>query len=290
MNIADTRRYAYAQELQHIAHLESPALVAAFATVPREQFLGPGPWNLLVVRDDGKLGYEPTATSNPDDIYQDVVVAIDPIRGLHNGQPQYLARWMDRLGLNIGMEVVHVGCGTGYYTAILAEIVGPTGHIVAFEVDPDLAERARANLNAYSQVDVVSTSATDLVVDGADAIFVNCGVTMPPLRWLLSLRQNARIVLPITASPDDSGVGTGAMFRFVRERSGFSVDHLSPAAFFPCIGARDSASNAKLLAKADSEWLAPKSVRMDAHAEDSTCWLHSDQYCLSTVAINVHAA
>jgi protein-L-isoaspartate O-methyltransferase len=38
--------------------------------------------------------------------------------------------------------VAHVGAGLGYYSAILAEVVGSTGEVTAIEIDPGLAERA----------------------------------------------------------------------------------------------------------------------------------------------------
>jgi protein-L-isoaspartate(D-aspartate) O-methyltransferase len=54
-----------------------------------------------------------------------VLVAIDEKRLLNNGQPSFLAILIEALALQEGDHVVHVGCGTGYYSAILAEFVGP---------------------------------------------------------------------------------------------------------------------------------------------------------------------
>ena len=39
-------RRCYAEELRFSANVKSRAVVDAFATVPREQFVGPGPWQL----------------------------------------------------------------------------------------------------------------------------------------------------------------------------------------------------------------------------------------------------
>ena len=289
MSNPDIYRLAFAQGLREGAQLKSDLLVNAFATVPRELYLGPGPWNVLIMGDDGKPSYRLTESANAEQTYRNVVIAIDPARGLHNGEPEALAMWMDRLELKAGDSVVQIGCGTGYYTAIFAEVVGPTGRVVAFEVDVSLAARARANLDHFAQVEVVSVAGTNLPPDSADAIFVNCGVTVPPVSWLSCLRKGGRLVLPITASPDDSGVGIGAMFLFTREANGISIQYISPAGFFPCVGARDVITNEKLLAKADDDWLAPRSVRMDAHVEDSSCWLHSENCCLSTAPPNAGA-
>jgi protein-L-isoaspartate(D-aspartate) O-methyltransferase len=54
-----------------------------------------------------------------------VLVAIDEKRLLNNGPPSFLAILIEALALQEGDHVVHVGCGTGYYSAILAEFVGP---------------------------------------------------------------------------------------------------------------------------------------------------------------------
>jgi len=68
-------------------------------------------------------------------VYHNVAVAIDPARQLFNGQPGTLAVWIDTLDLAAGMRVLHVGAGLGYYSAVMAECVGPTGRVVAYEVD-----------------------------------------------------------------------------------------------------------------------------------------------------------
>ena len=44
----DLRRRFYAEELEAICRLRSAALVDALAAVPRERFLPPGPWTVLV--------------------------------------------------------------------------------------------------------------------------------------------------------------------------------------------------------------------------------------------------
>src|SRR5262249_5270313 len=44
----DAARRDYAEELRVRARLRNEALVQAFATVPREHFLGPGPWQLML--------------------------------------------------------------------------------------------------------------------------------------------------------------------------------------------------------------------------------------------------
>lgn len=43
----DTARHAFAEELRYAAHVRSDRVIAAFATVPRERFLGAPPWQVF---------------------------------------------------------------------------------------------------------------------------------------------------------------------------------------------------------------------------------------------------
>ena len=42
----DPWRHFYAEEIRLAANVQSPALVEAFAQVPREKFMGPAPWQI----------------------------------------------------------------------------------------------------------------------------------------------------------------------------------------------------------------------------------------------------
>jgi protein-L-isoaspartate(D-aspartate) O-methyltransferase len=72
-------------------------------------------------------------------LYQDVVVAIAPERKINNGQPVLHAMCLAALDVKQGEKVLHVGAGTGYYTALMARLTGATGQVVAYEVEHDLA-------------------------------------------------------------------------------------------------------------------------------------------------------
>jgi protein-L-isoaspartate(D-aspartate) O-methyltransferase len=73
-------RRSYAEELKYVAHIKSDALVRAFAKVPREKFLGAGPWRIMAGQE-----YWTTEDDDPKHIYHNVLVAIDPVRQLNNG-------------------------------------------------------------------------------------------------------------------------------------------------------------------------------------------------------------
>lgn len=79
-------------------------------------------------------------------VYQDVPIALMPEKRLNNGQPSFLTALISFGRVRGGERVVHIGTGTGYYTAVISRLAGPTGRVTGFELDPDLVSRARDNL------------------------------------------------------------------------------------------------------------------------------------------------
>ena len=134
-------RRAYAKQIMAAAGVDDRRVEAAFATVPREDFLGPGPWQIL----RWGRGYVPTPSRDPVYLYDDVLVGIIPERKLNNGQPSFLAALIASAAPQPGEHAVHIGAGVGYYTAIIARLVGHRGRVTAIEFASDLAQRTAAN-------------------------------------------------------------------------------------------------------------------------------------------------
>jgi protein-L-isoaspartate(D-aspartate) O-methyltransferase len=211
----DAREY-FAEELRSVVDLHSTAVIRAFAEVPREKFLGPGPWAIWhPYRGD----YSTTQDADPRRLYHNVLVSIDRTRKLNNGMPSALAYMIEALELNGGEHVVHLGCGVGYYTAILACVVGEQGRVTAVETDPELAARASANLANWKWVHANAADGCSFEFDEADAILVNAGATHPMDYWLANLAPGGRMILPLT---NKSGGGADRTFRrpfFFQSRS-----------------------------------------------------------------------
>jgi len=98
--------------------------------------------------------------------------------------------------------VVHIGAGTGYYTAILAHIVGLSGRVTGIEYEPELAARAKTNFATYPNVEIVEGDGTLVSFDTADVIYVNAGCTRPVESWLERLADGGRLILPMTSDQD----------------------------------------------------------------------------------------
>ncbi len=266
-------RLAFAKRIQREAKIRAPALVEAFRRVPREKYLGPSPWKILPID---------LLTDDPRDLYNDVLVAIDTQRGLNNGQPSALALWISALDLDAGDRVFHLGCGVGYYSAIMAEVVGPRGSVVAIEVDPELAARAKENLSAYSNVTVHAGDGGIFDPGICDAIFINAGVTHPRPLWLDRLTDRGRLVLPLTQATSPAA-GAGVMARIARNGGCYSARIVSSVRIYSCTSVRDPLLEAPI-AKAirTGAILRMRSVRRDAHEQEESCLLHGSEVCLSS--------
>ena len=275
MSRSERLRDFYARYVAARGGARDPRIERAFAAVAREPFAGPGPWSVQI---PGSV-YIRTSDDDPAYLYQDTLVALDAAKGINMGEPSLHARCLDALRVRLGETVLHVGAGSGYYTAILAQLVGEGGQVVAFEIDPDLARRAEANLAHLPWVSVEARSGS---VDGlppADAVYVNAGITRPCRAWLDALRPDGRLLFPLQP------VGAfGAMLLVRRPDCGSSwqARFVQRAGFISCHAAQDDAGGQRLAAAyAGGGWEAVRSLRLDGEP-DETSWFAGDGWWLST--------
>jgi protein-L-isoaspartate(D-aspartate) O-methyltransferase len=279
----EQRRRFYSEELRVVAGLESPDLVSAFARVPRERYLGAPPWKFSSGNSLKQSSYR--TTSSVCDLYHDVFVALKSERFLNNGQPSMIARLIAALQLSPGKRVFHCGCGTGYYTAIMAEVVGVTGSVVAAEIDSTLAEVAAANLENYEQVNVLSRDGADVDPVACDAILVNAGVTHPHPAWLDGLSEGGVLVLPLSVGRNLS-VNDALVLAITRRHDQFAAELLSIISIYSSPSMRDPMLQSMLNDSFESHaMLRLKSVRKDDHERTDTCIVHAPGFCLSAATI-----
>ena len=273
---ADHRSF-YAALITGAAGVVDPRIATAFRSVAREDFLGPGPWQVKAGN-----GYIQTPSDDPAFLYQNILVALSAERGINNGEPLLHARCLSAVSPQAGDRVVQIGTGTGYYTAILAELVGPRGRVVAFEIDTALAERARRNLSDRPNVELRESSGVTGPLPEGDVIYVSAGATRPVTAWLEALAPGGRLIFPLTPE-----VGLGAMLRLERKSGGFAAEFISTAQFIGCIGGRDEAI-AKELETAFAEGGARRvrSLHLAPERPDESCWFVGEGWWLSTKTVN----
>jgi len=278
------RRYL-AEEIRVCANIRSRRLVEALATVPRESFLPPGPWTIRGVGDISGAA-RVTDDANPRHVYHDLAVAIDSTRNLYNGQPSLIARWLDDAGLGEGQRVVHVGCGAGYFTALMASVVGPTGRVDAVDVDAGLATQAAVNLAAWRWVSVSVGNGAARLASGANVIIVHAGATHVLDVWMDSMADGGRLVMPLTIEVPGmpTGIGKGLMMSVRRDGETWTarVHPMMPVAIYSLKEVRDESLGTVLgQAMMTGAVMKVQRVRRDSHEPTPSCIVHGTSNCLS---------
>jgi protein-L-isoaspartate(D-aspartate) O-methyltransferase len=308
MTADDTRRFL-AEEIRVTANIRSPRIVDAIASVPRDRFLPPGPW---IIRGMADVMGPPRQTddADPRHVYHDISVAIDPSRQLYNGQPSLIARWLDEARIDEGQRIVHIGTGTGYFTALLAHIVGPTGRVHGVEIDPDLARQASANLTSWPWATVQHGNGAAALPADNDIVLVHAGATHVLDAWLDALRDGGRVLVPLTGSlwgfPDPTAklppdavkasmpadmkaammanIGKGFMLLVTRAGSDWQARPLPmiPVAIYSLKDVRDEAQGAALgKAMISGRLMKVTRLRRDSHEAGETCVVHGTTTCLT---------
>jgi protein-L-isoaspartate(D-aspartate) O-methyltransferase len=223
--------------------------------------------------------YWTTPSAEPTSVYHDVLIALDAERNINNGQPSLWAFSFSHLASAKDEHVLHLGCGTGYYTAILATLIGAGGRITAIELDPVLCARAREALAPWPNVTVQQSDGSDALSEPADIIVASAGATHPRLTWLSALKRGGRLLFPMTGTR-----GWGGMLLVNKFGSGhFSARFLCRVAFIGFSGMRDP----EFARRIDNLFMQErgagvKSLRLDDHPLDESCWFHNADWCLSS--------
>ena len=222
-------RSHYVDRIKAREHIASSSLLQALQAVPREDFLRKGPWR---IKSEFSRTYHRTENADPIHLYDNVLVAIDARRRLDTGLPSLWAHFIDVLEVANGERVVQIGCGLGYYSALLSRMVGAKGKVRAIECDEALAARARENLRDYRNVEVVcSDGSRDLGGKGAskaDVIIVHAGFTQPHPAWLEALRPGGRLLVPLTGHSRE-----GTVIRIKRIDKAYQAEAIRRIAIFP---------------------------------------------------------
>jgi protein-L-isoaspartate(D-aspartate) O-methyltransferase len=218
-------RTRYVELIARRERIASKRLLDALFSVPREDFLPKGPWR---IKGEAAHSYRMTPDADPVHLYDNVLVAIDARRKLDTGLPSLWAHFIDVLDVKQKDRVVQIGCGLGYFSAVLSKMVGPKGRVHAIECDERLAARAASYLRSYGNVSVVHGDGCKDVGEPADVIIVHAGFPHPHPLWLRSLRPRGRLLVPLTQRDRE-----GAALKIRRRAKGFEAEAIQQIRIFP---------------------------------------------------------
>jgi protein-L-isoaspartate(D-aspartate) O-methyltransferase len=138
----------------------------------------------------------------------------------------------EALRLEGGESVLEVGTGSGYQTAILAELAG---EVYSVEIVPPLAARARAILNelGYQNIHIRVGDGSEGWTEHApyQAIVVTAAPPQVPNALIEQLQEGGRLVIPVGVQSQELEVHT-------RRAEGVHVERLAAVRFVPLVGSR----------------------------------------------------
>jgi len=190
------------------AGIKDKRVLAAMARLPRERFVPLESWHLAYEDRPLPIGFAQTIS-----------------------QPFIIALMTEALELTGSEKVLEVGTGSGYQTAILAELARL---VITVERVPALAESARQILDSlnYTNIEVHVVGET-LGWQGEapyDAIMVTAGAPKVPADLLAQLAIGGRMVIPVGSSYGQE------LCKVVRRRDKNIIQNLGGCRFVPLIG------------------------------------------------------
>lgn len=157
----------------------SADVVAAMRTVDRARFLPPD--QVFHAREDR---------------------ALPLFHGQTGSQPSTVAAMLRLLQVPVGGRVLDVGSGSGWSTALLARLVGPSGEVLGLELDAELCAFGAANLTSWdmpwARIEQADPARLGRPVPGGwDRILVSASPRVLPQELVDQLAVGGRMVLPV---------------------------------------------------------------------------------------------
>ena len=151
-------------------------------------------------------------------------------------QPYIVAYMTEALGLASSARVLEIGTGSGYQTAVLAEIAA---EVYTIEIAPGLAERSRRTLTGLGYTNIIYRTGNGALgwPESApfDAIMATAAPAALPAALPAQLTVGGRLVIPL-------GVGSQVLVRIVRDREGWRRESLLGVRFVPLIHEQEGPS------------------------------------------------
>lgn len=147
--------------------------------------------------------------------------------------PHMVAIMCDVLDIHEGMRVLDVGTGSGYHAAVMADLVGPEGHVYSIERVAELVVYSRRNLReaGIENVTVVEGDGSSGLPDHAPYDRINVAATAPEIPEPLKeqLKVGGKLAIPVGSCYQE-------LVLVIRTEEGFELEHHGGVVFVPLIG------------------------------------------------------
>lgn len=203
-------------ELESGGYLNDPRLEEAMLSVPRHLFVPPELRAAAYEDRPLPIGFGQTVSA-----------------------PHMVAMMTTALQVEEGQRVLEIGTGVGYHAAIVAKIVGESGHVDSVEFLPELVELARKNLKAAKiKVDVHEGDGADGWAAGApyDAVYITCAIPTVPPALSDQLKEGGHFVAPV-------GITRCQLLAGRKLEGVLELDDLGPCLFVNAQGALGAAGD-----------------------------------------------
>jgi protein-L-isoaspartate(D-aspartate) O-methyltransferase len=159
--------------------------------------------------------------------------------GQTNSQPTTVRQMLELLDVQPGDRVLDVGSGSGWTTALLARLTGPTGQVTGVERVPDLVTFGAANVAAsgmpWAHVEAAAPGELGRAAYGPfDRILVSAQAPALPAELVRQLGTGGTLVIPVA----------GRMLRVVARDDGPAVEEHGWYRFVPLVADPPSGAGA----------------------------------------------
>ena len=166
--------------------LKTPRIIEAFKKIKRIDFLPDDKKDLAELNEALPIGYGQTIS-----------------------QPLVVAFMLELLAAKEGEKILDIGSGSGWTSALLGEIVGEKGKVIAIDIVPELKEFGKNNVGKYNFLEkgivefICSDGSKGYEKEAPyDKILASASASAKviPLSWKEQLKTGGRIVTPIGTS------------------------------------------------------------------------------------------